>query len=246
MIQFSCPNCKGHCTHSTPGEKVLCPKCGQKIRVPAPPPQSKTVLGTWEPTTISPQPPVAGSVPAVPAQPSAPALPRPLPPVEESIPLAQFADEQTPPALPAATSAPPPLPSPRPTPLPVPDGLRALPRWIVPVSIIGGAALILLVTVAIVLSTRSVKTFRDFKSKQPTDKTYTFTLTCFDPRIYDNGVITIIMYDSAEDEMWFGFAADRAVGQQLFEILGDGRHHVLTLELECGESPSPRILRVRR
>lgn len=52
MVRFSCPNCKTLCSHPTAGEKVMCPTCRQKLLVPSPPippPQNKTVLGTWEP-----------------------------------------------------------------------------------------------------------------------------------------------------------------------------------------------------
>jgi hypothetical protein len=53
VVTFVCPTCKNPCTHSTPGEKVFCPTCGQKLLVPAPP-QSKTVLGDWQVESKSP------------------------------------------------------------------------------------------------------------------------------------------------------------------------------------------------
>lgn len=52
MVNFACPNCMNLCSHTTPGEKVLCPKCGQKIFVPSPPippPQNQTVFAPWVP-----------------------------------------------------------------------------------------------------------------------------------------------------------------------------------------------------
>jgi WD40 repeat protein len=54
MIQFRCPVCETLCSHPRPGDRVLCPACGQKLEVPAPP--HKTVLGTYEHHTSALQP----------------------------------------------------------------------------------------------------------------------------------------------------------------------------------------------
>jgi len=48
-VKFTCPNCKTVCHHSTPGAKVFCHTCGQRILVPGPPPpQNKTVVAPWQ------------------------------------------------------------------------------------------------------------------------------------------------------------------------------------------------------
>ena len=44
MPAFQCPRCRASLTHPTGGDKTLCPKCGQKVLVPMPPP-NKTTLG---------------------------------------------------------------------------------------------------------------------------------------------------------------------------------------------------------
>ncbi|GEM_PF-6749231 len=59
MIRFRCGNCQTLCSYPTAGEKVSCPKCGQKLLVPSlppPPAQNKTVLGVLEPSTSIVQP----------------------------------------------------------------------------------------------------------------------------------------------------------------------------------------------
>jgi hypothetical protein len=49
MIEFFCPSCKHALRHPTPGKRGVYPKCGQKVRVPAPPvvprPVNETVPG---------------------------------------------------------------------------------------------------------------------------------------------------------------------------------------------------------
>src|SRR5262249_14323278 len=49
MIRFACPNCNAVMTapDNLAGSKGVCPKCGQKVKVPNPPPpaENKTVLG---------------------------------------------------------------------------------------------------------------------------------------------------------------------------------------------------------
>ena len=47
MIHFACPNCRTVLTAPPErvGAKAGCPKCGQRVQVPAPPPTNKTVLG---------------------------------------------------------------------------------------------------------------------------------------------------------------------------------------------------------
>jgi DNA-directed RNA polymerase subunit RPC12/RpoP len=94
VVNFTCPTCKTLCAHTTPGEKVYCPKCGQKLLVPAAVAAPKTVLGEWQPTTGAPAAPVttatpAGAVPpwvedaralsAIPLLPPVPVLPAPAP-----------------------------------------------------------------------------------------------------------------------------------------------------------------------
>jgi hypothetical protein len=110
MIRFTCPNCQTLCLHTVPGEKVYCPKCRQKVLVPAPP-QNKTVLGEWQPTTSALAAPALISSTDPPwwqdqleqgKQPPAPATtgtpmppPGPVPLVVEAVPV-----------LPASTPAP--------------------------------------------------------------------------------------------------------------------------------------------
>jgi hypothetical protein len=50
MIRFACPNCQKSLRHAELLAKVACPRCGQKIRVPSPPPAAgnPTVLGDWQ------------------------------------------------------------------------------------------------------------------------------------------------------------------------------------------------------
>src|SRR5947209_3551874 len=72
VLRFRCPNCRQLCSHTTPGEKVLCPRCGQKLRVPqppVPPPENKTVLGTWEPGPSAPVAPATATPPPAPVSP---------------------------------------------------------------------------------------------------------------------------------------------------------------------------------
>jgi hypothetical protein len=61
MLRFSCPTCQHHLEvlPGLAGTKVLCPQCGQKLRVPTPPkpvpsPTAHTVIGRLEDL---PQPP---------------------------------------------------------------------------------------------------------------------------------------------------------------------------------------------
>ena len=177
MVNFSCPNCKTLFAHTTPGVKVLCPKCGQKISVPAPPPQSKTILGTWEPPTNPPHSSVAVPTAPVPAQPPAasppyaaspgpcrtvpaewwnvPTLPAlPDPSVEEPIPLDQYAVLKSvplPPPLPSASNPPPAFPPPVPAAVSLPDEPRRPARWVVPVSI----GVLVAVIVGVVIASRN-------------------------------------------------------------------------------------------
>src|SRR5947209_18939112 len=48
MIRFGCPRCKSvlECPDQSIGKKRDCPKCGQRLQVPAPPP-NRTVLGSF-------------------------------------------------------------------------------------------------------------------------------------------------------------------------------------------------------
>lgn len=82
MIQFSCPNCKKsyEAQDSQAGMKASC-GCGQRLEIPKPASNNKTVLGTLE--SFEPGPP------------------RNAPPRRE-IPVAQFA----PPEIPAVQLAP--------------------------------------------------------------------------------------------------------------------------------------------
>jgi hypothetical protein len=59
MIRYLCPRCKQSLAarDGEAGAKVNCLSCGQKVQVPAPPPASKTMLGTLE---------EANAIPAVP------------------------------------------------------------------------------------------------------------------------------------------------------------------------------------
>jgi DNA-directed RNA polymerase subunit RPC12/RpoP len=61
MIDFFCPNCNGPVSHPSAGEKIKCPYCDQKLRVPKPPDGSgnKTVLGSLAPPPPSSSVPVA-------------------------------------------------------------------------------------------------------------------------------------------------------------------------------------------
>jgi DNA-directed RNA polymerase subunit RPC12/RpoP len=47
VIHFRCPVCGARLeiADQQAGQKGLCPECGQRIQVPAPPPRNKTVLG---------------------------------------------------------------------------------------------------------------------------------------------------------------------------------------------------------
>jgi DNA-directed RNA polymerase subunit RPC12/RpoP len=56
MIRFQCPTCQAHLQHPKPDEKVACPQCGQRIRVPRPSlpaSHNPTVLGQL-PTEVPP------------------------------------------------------------------------------------------------------------------------------------------------------------------------------------------------
>jgi hypothetical protein len=77
MIRFTCPACQTANTapDSFAGQKGPCPKCGQRLQIPAPPPLNKTVLGRIE--DIMP-----GPVPAWVAPPAIPTL-APAPPVAQ-------------------------------------------------------------------------------------------------------------------------------------------------------------------
>jgi DNA-directed RNA polymerase subunit RPC12/RpoP len=52
VVRFSCPVCKAALEHPTPGAKLPCPNCGQRLQVPQPP-ANKTVLGVL-PTPAAP------------------------------------------------------------------------------------------------------------------------------------------------------------------------------------------------
>jgi DNA-directed RNA polymerase subunit RPC12/RpoP len=52
LIRFTCPSCRSvlECADSKAGSKVACPKCGQRLLIPAPAtPRNKTVLGKLVP-----------------------------------------------------------------------------------------------------------------------------------------------------------------------------------------------------
>src|SRR5438874_1736645 len=73
MIRFGCPSCKT--VLSAPpeqaGTKVGCPRCGQRLLVPQPPPPNKTLLGALLPqeTQAAPRPSgAAGPVASAPPQ----------------------------------------------------------------------------------------------------------------------------------------------------------------------------------
>jgi DNA-directed RNA polymerase subunit RPC12/RpoP len=98
MLHFTCPRCKTLCSHTTPGEKVRCPKCGQKVLLPAQPPEDKTLLANWQMPTSTTQPPAALPVSPQPLgyravevseskppsqSPTSPSGPSPLPAQEE-------------------------------------------------------------------------------------------------------------------------------------------------------------------
>src|SRR5207248_2567038 len=54
-VDFFCPACNGQ-VKGIAGEKIHCPKCAQKLKVPAPPPLAMTVLGSLEPVVPPPSP----------------------------------------------------------------------------------------------------------------------------------------------------------------------------------------------
>jgi hypothetical protein len=83
LVTVICPACKNLCLPATPGDKIFCTVCGQKVLVPMPP-QNKTVLGEWPaaaPTALpqSQEPPYAIPLGQAP-------LPRPAEP-PRAIPL---------------------------------------------------------------------------------------------------------------------------------------------------------------
>src|SRR5690348_13603878 len=55
MIRFACPKCKAtiQAPDNKVGAKAPCPKCGQRLQVPAPP-ASKTLLGEALPASQAP------------------------------------------------------------------------------------------------------------------------------------------------------------------------------------------------
>jgi DNA-directed RNA polymerase subunit RPC12/RpoP len=86
-MRFSCPTCSQlmECAEGLADTKVKCAKCGQRILVPTPPPQTKagtnkTTLGkiveddktTSTPVAASPPPPPPSQLPPAPAAPPAP------------------------------------------------------------------------------------------------------------------------------------------------------------------------------
>lgn len=95
MIRFSCPACRAvlEVADSGAASKLPCPKCGQRLQVPTPPP-NKTILA-----------PLVSHQPGVPAAPTA----IPLPPTASSI-AAPAAIPVTPTAPPAASAPPPTVP----------------------------------------------------------------------------------------------------------------------------------------
>jgi len=63
-IRFSCPKCQSklNAPDEKAGVKVPCPKCGQRLLIPTPPPpENKTLLGELEPPPL-PAPTVLGKL----------------------------------------------------------------------------------------------------------------------------------------------------------------------------------------
>jgi DNA-directed RNA polymerase subunit RPC12/RpoP len=93
MIRFGCPRCKAvlEVQDRRAGDKVPCPRCGQRILVPdapapRPAPENATVLGAWEKKAppvraqaTTPAPPPGGKPVAIPVSPSGQHAPRLLP-----------------------------------------------------------------------------------------------------------------------------------------------------------------------
>jgi hypothetical protein len=97
-MNFSCPTCTQvmQCPDEFAGRKAVCPKCGQKILIPTPPPplptaSNKTTLGKLE-ENVS-QSPVSIPVPV------------PQPPPPPLLPTAQFADDGEPDSQAASSKA---------------------------------------------------------------------------------------------------------------------------------------------
>jgi RNA polymerase subunit RPABC4/transcription elongation factor Spt4 len=88
VIRFSCPTCKARLLHGLADVKVMCPYCGQGIRVPTPDPSvptrplpaagNPTKLGDWQ----AGPPPVANAYSSPTAPPPASPLPSEPPDVE--------------------------------------------------------------------------------------------------------------------------------------------------------------------
>ncbi|HJT78565.1 MAG TPA: hypothetical protein VJ739_15275 [Gemmataceae bacterium] len=66
MIHFACPSCGKHlkAPDSGTGQKTSCPRCGQRLLIPAPVPvQNRTVLGQLRPGPVPPSVPRSASSP---------------------------------------------------------------------------------------------------------------------------------------------------------------------------------------